>query len=133
MIRQPSSMSQLYAWHRRAVQHPDAWSLEDGVPHCGWYKMRLVKGGPWVPAEIRIEQDIDPDTGDLAADERFALYVEGIRQDDPEAAHDRMTWLTPISQAEFHRLMDMRLRDSRFFDARQPIDLSAAPSPPPGV
>ena len=32
-------------------------------PRPGYFKMRLVKGGPWVGAEIRHGPGVDPETG----------------------------------------------------------------------
>lgn len=130
MIRQPSTYAQLYDWHARALRGEDV-QISDGDVHAGWFKRRMVKGGPWVPVRIFVEREIDPETGELAAPERFVMEVEGIRSHrDPR---DDFTWLTPITKAEFDRLTDMRLRDSRFFDVHQRIDLSEAPTLPPGV
>lgn len=128
MIRQPSTFSQLYAWHRKAVacQQPDT---HDGLPEAGWFKRRLIKGGPWVPVRIYLEQDIDVETGELASDEVLRIEVEGLDAGDP-ASH--WTYLRPISRAQFEHLMDYRLRDTRMLDARQPIDLSEQPTFPQG-
>lgn len=35
-----------------------------GDPQPGFFKVRLVKGGPWVAARIRHEPPNDPDTGE---------------------------------------------------------------------
>jgi hypothetical protein len=130
MIRRPSSFARLHDWHRRAVAG-EAVATHDGLPHAGWYKRKLVKGGPWVPVRIYVERETCPETGDLTAPERLAMEVEGIRSDRDPA--DDFTWLTPISRSEYDWLMDARLRDTRFADSRAPIDLSDKPTPPPGV
>ncbi|RMA42161.1 hypothetical protein D9R08_12000 [Rhodophyticola porphyridii] len=103
----------------------------DGDAYAGWFKRRLVEGGPWVPVRIFVEREIDADTGELAGPERLVMEVEGIRSDRDPA--DTFSWLTPISRAEHDRLTDMRLRDPRFFTSTDRIDLSEAPTLPPGV
>ncbi|MBS8227133.1 hypothetical protein [Vannielia litorea] len=129
MIRQPSSLSQLYAWHRAALAGENP-PRHDGLPECGWFKRRLVKNGPWVPVRIYIEREIDPATGELTCDEIMRIEVEGLDGGDPA---NHWTYLTPITRREFDHLVDYRLRDSRMLDARQRIDLSNAPTPPQGV
>lgn len=71
-------------------------------PQCGWYKVMLVKGGPYVPAAIYIEREIDPDTGELLTDEIMRCEISG-RFHDPEDAW-LWCWETPISKAEFDYL-----------------------------
>lgn len=99
MIRQPSTMASLYAWHKAAMRD-QALPRHDGDPQCGWFKMRLVKGGPWIPVEIRIEREIDPITGELTGPEEFRCEVDGMRRDPAKV----WTYLTPISRAEFDAL-----------------------------
>lgn len=129
MIRQPSPMSRLFEWHRAALRG-ESPPRHEGDPQAGWFKRRMVKGGPWVPVRIYVDRDIDPVTGELTRDEVLRIEVEGIDKGDPA---DQWTYLTPISRAEFDHLMDYRLRDSRMADAMTPIDLSQTPTPPQGV
>lgn len=129
MIRQPSSFRQLHAWHSAALRGEQP-EQHDGIPHCGWYKRRLVGKGPWVPVRIYVDREIDPETGELTGPERLRCEVEGIDAGDPA---DIWTYLVPISLAEFRHLMDYRLRDSRMMDARRSLDLSERPTPPQGV
>lgn len=129
MIRQPSTLSHLYAWHRAAVAGENP-PRHEGEPQCGWYKRRLIKGGPWVPVRIYIDQVIDHETGELVCDERLRIEVEGLDGGDPI---EHWTYLTPISRDEFDHLVDYRLRDSRMLDARRKLDLSETPTAPQGV
>ena len=32
-----------------------------GLPACGTYRVRLVRGGPWLPARVAYEQTTDPE------------------------------------------------------------------------
>jgi hypothetical protein len=130
MIRSPSTYRQLFGWWEAAVAGRPA-VRHDGIAEAGFYKRRLVRGGPWVPVRIFVEREIDPDTGELTAPEVLRWEMEGLRQEtDPGEV---FSWLTPITKAEFDRLTDMRLRDHRYFDSGARIDLSASPTLPPGV
>lgn len=129
MIRQPTPFAQIYAWHRAAIAGENP-PMHDGLPEAGWFKRRLVKGGPWVPVRIYIHREIDCTTGELTEPEELRCEIEGIDGGDPEK---HWTYLKPISRDEFDHLMDYRLRDPRMLDARQPIDLSTTPTPPQGV
>lgn len=130
MIRQPSTMTQLYGWHRAAMNGENP-PRHDGIPHCGWFKRRLVKSGPWVPVRIFVDRDIDLASGELTRDEILRIEVEGVEAGDPA---EHWTYLTPITREEFNHLTDYRLRDSaRMLDTRRPIDLSAAPTLPQGA
>ena len=102
-MRRPSSISQLYAWHRAALAG-DAPPQHDGIPEAGWYRTRLVRGGPWVPVEIRVEREIDITTGELAAPERLVCEVDGMRRNPASI----WTNLQPISRADFDALSARR-------------------------
>lgn len=101
MIRQPST-AQLYGWLRAAVNGENP-PRHDGIPHCGWFKRRMVKNGPWVPVRIFIDRDIDLASGELTRDE--------------------------FNHLTDYRLRD----SVRMLDTRRPIDLSAAPTLPQGA
>lgn len=103
MMRRPSTAADLYAWHRAAVAG-ESPAIHPDLPECGWFKTRLVKGGPWVPARIWCERDIDPVTGDLTAPERTLCEVDGMRRDPARM----WTYLKPISRTEFDALSARR-------------------------
>jgi hypothetical protein len=73
-------------------------------PHPGFYKRRLVKGGPFVPVQIWIEGDRD-DAGELVDDERILCSVNGREAD----AVDNWMYccVHPISEAEFDYLTSL--------------------------
>lgn len=101
MIRRPTPREVAYRWHSEALKG----ALGDDVdyfgdePQCGWFKRRLVKGGPFVPARIWLDQCIDPETGELVADEVMLCEVDGQWAD----AEAQWPWLcaNPISEAEY--------------------------------
>lgn len=119
MIRQPSTAAQLYAWHREALRNPDI-ARYDGLPECGWFKRRMVRGGPWVAARIWCERDIDPETLELTAPEVLRCEVAGEYVDP--ALH--WTHLTPISHDEFLRLEAARTYDMTMAATHASVDLT---------
>lgn len=104
-MRQPTPISELYSWHRSAMEGR-LQAVHEDEPKCGWFKVRMVKGGPFVPASITIEREIDFETGELADDERFVCEVDG----EPRDAFKEWTWLAgrPISRADYDALSEMR-------------------------
>lgn len=98
-IRQPSPAAQLYAWHRAAISGGQPYR-HDGIAECGWFKTRLVRGGPWVPVEIRVEREVCPETHELLGPERLICICDGERRN----AASLWTYLTPISREEHKAL-----------------------------
>lgn len=121
MIRQPTPFAQLYAWHRAALagHRPP---IHDGDPQCGWFKTRLVKGGPFVPASISITRDIDPETGELASPERLICEVNGQPR-DPVSAWSSIC-KSPITRAEYRALQDLQKRYPQMAGTHARLDIA---------
>ena len=126
MIRQPSSFTQLYAWHRDAVAGRPV-ERHDGIPEAGWYRMKRVKGGPWVAVQIVCERDLDDETGELAAPERLIAIFDGARCD----AAAVWTYVQPISHDEYRALVERAGTDDRMAATMVPVDLASTPTRPP--
>ncbi len=122
MIRQPSSATQLFAWWRRAVINPDQ-PREPGIPEAGYYKRRMVRGGPWVAARVWCERDICPRTGELIAPERMRCEVDGQYADPVQ----QWTYLTPISREEYDAILQRRLNIAGMMTPHEPLDLTRRP------
>ena len=124
-MRRPTPLLRLLAWHRAALAG-DAPPIHDGIPECGWYKMRR-KGAHWVPVEIYVDREFD-ENGDLAADEQIkaSVYLE------PADAREIWTYLTPISRAEFRRLTHYLLSNQDTINPASHIDAGSAPTLPRG-
>ena len=121
-MRMPTPPSRAFAWHR-AYLAGEAPPTHDGLPECGFFKTRLVPGGPWVAARIWIEREIDPQTGELSAPEEYACEVDGQRRNP-----NRMwTYLKPISRAEYDALLHRRLMIPSMQASMAQVDLIAAP------
>lgn len=97
MNRTPTSHSAAYKWHRDTMAGKAPPITHE--PCCGWFRRRLVKGGPFVPARIFMEQPIDLETGELIGDEVMRCEVNGKSR----PADDEWTWLAdkPISREEY--------------------------------
>lgn len=123
MIRQPSSYAQLHAWWSEAIKTPDM-PRHDGIPECGFYRMQMVKGGPWVPVRVFVERTIN-DIGELDGPERLVADVAGERRDP------RGLWLrlNPISRAE-HAAIVARAAMPGAPDPNRPLNLMKSPKGP---
>jgi hypothetical protein len=125
-------MHEQLAWHRARLEDDDVPSHPD-EPEVGWYKIRLVKGGPWVPARIWLEQNIDPASGELVADEELRAELNGNSADP----YDQWIWLSarPISEQEFLYMEDLRrwaawhAPDEPAANPRTPIDFQTVRPP----
>lgn len=126
MMRRPTPAARLYAHHSAAVRG-EVPPVHDGMPECGWYKRRIVKGGPWVPVRIFVERDIDPETGELLGPERLVADVDGKRDDYP-ARH--WTHLAPITRAEYDALIRRQEAIERMAATHAAFDTSHTPMRP---
>jgi len=120
-MRQPTLLVRLYAWHRAALTGKVV-PIHEGEPQCGWFKTRMVKSGPFVPASITIQREVD-ENGELASDELLVCEVNGERRDPARA------WLSicknPISRAEYLELQDLQRRHPEMAATHAPIRLRA--------
>lgn len=87
------------AWWTSALAGESPLITEEAQP--GFYRRRLVKGGPFVPVHIWIERDVD-DAGDLVSDERIMCSVNGRIA----SAEEHWTYCCshPIAEPEFDYL-----------------------------
>ena len=115
MMRVPSPASQLYAWHRAALAG-DNPPIHDGLAECGFYKTKIVRGGPWAAVEIKVERDIDFETGELTAPERLVAICDGERRNPANL----WTYLTPISRDEHRALIGGQ---GKTYDLQKKINL----------
>ena len=133
-MSKPTPHAALYAWHTEAMKGVfGEFDIHIGEePQCGWFKRKLVKGGPFVPARVWMYQPVD-DEGDLCGDEVLQCEVDG-KFADPEEA---WSWLcgNPISEAEFKHLTALRQWSEEhaptepYANPRQPVDWQKVPTP----
>lgn len=102
-MSRPTPKETLLAWHANALLgvYGEPTTEFNENPECGWFKRRLVKDGPFVPARIWLYQPTD-ENGDLVGDEVMQCEVNG-KYADPET---QWSWLcgNPITEAEFNYL-----------------------------
>lgn len=87
-------------------------------PQVGFYKRRLVRGGAFVPVHVWLEEDIDPDTGELVGDSKLCCSVDGREA----CAEDH--WLYICDQAISEKQFDYMTSLSAFarrHDKREPL------------
>lgn len=117
-LRTPTTEQTALAWWRDALagKAPQITS----TPEAGYFKRKLVRGGPWVAALIWIESDVD-DNGELTGDERFRCQVGGQERDP----HEEWTWLcaNPVTKEEF----DFIVADAAWCRIHQPLAPEAQP------
>lgn len=127
-MRQPTPIKELFAFYRASLagEKPIAF---DGDIHVGWYKTTLIKNGPWVPARVFIDRDIDPLTGELTRDELLLCDIHGIRQTEVRAM-ERFAFFKAITREEFDELENRWTHQPG--DPRKPVNLSSQPTLPKG-
>lgn len=105
-MREPTTAAAALRWHTQALNDKALHlpvEAEFETPHCGWFMTRMVRGGPWVPARIWIEQELCPDTGELLSDEVMKCEIAGQLRDPYESWH--YLFREPIEEAAYLYLM----------------------------
>lgn len=120
MIRQPTSAEMSLGWWRRSVSGERVPRVED-EPQCGFFKRRMVRGGPFVPVAIYLDQEIDPDTGELVAPEELRAIVNG-QPTDPARV---WAYARPISREEYDALTGIRDHHEFMAATHVAVDLGA--------
>ncbi len=128
-MREPTPDHVAYAWYwaKMAGSNPQT----DDTPHCGWFKRRLVKGGPFVPARIWLVSEVDEETGELLTDEIMQAECNGAFADPWHL----WSWVNghPIPEHEFRYMEALREHAARhepdhpMADPRKPINNLTTP------
>ncbi len=89
-------------------------------PEVGWYWLRLVRHGPWLPVAIIKETSLDPNFPDNPMDRSpvLACYV-GQCEVDPIWAWHRCAG-NPITEEQYTKMLG-----EPAVDANQPVDIRA--------
>lgn len=124
-MRQPTPEDQSLAWWRDAVTFGET-SRHDGEPQAGWFKRRMVKGGPWVPVRIWLHQSIDPETGELDEPEILMAEQNGWTINPATI----WTHLRPIGRDEYEALTERHRTMPDMAATHAAIDLAATPIGP---
>lgn len=101
------------------------WILSPaGTPAPGYYRAKMIKGGPFVPISLRLfDGDRDAD-GKLMSDQKFELTVD--REVFDWTTYQPLTG-EPIDEAEYQHLVRCRDYDTTYVpalaEARVAIDL----------
>lgn len=122
-MRQATTEPEAYRWWRDTLAGLRPARHEDD-PQCGFYKTRVVRGGPWVGVAIWLEQDIDPETGELTAPETFAAICNGQNR-RPDWIRRNWTYFRPISAADYDALIGFQSSISEMAATNARLDLAA--------
>ena len=126
-MRTPTPEAVALAWWYEAVAAGGREiARHDGDPQAGWFKGRMVKGGPWVPVRLWLHQSIDPDTGELDEPEKLMGEQNG-RSINPALV---WTYLRPISLEEYEALTERHRTLPVMAATHAAIDLTATPIGP---
>lgn len=117
-MRSPTSLDVQYDFWRRSVAGERVPRTEED-PQAGFYKIRMVRGGPFIPVEIWLEQEIDPETGELTAPEE----LQAICNAQPCDPLDVWTYCRAISAEEYDALTGARQSIPAMGDTHTKLDL----------
>lgn len=129
-MRCPTDLMEAFQWWSDALAGLRPQITTE--PRCGFYQRRFVRGGVMVPVAIWIEQEVDPETGELSGDERMVCVVNG----EPASAEDTWTYCAgnPIPESEY-RFLESRHKWARAYAPGDPfaspakkIDFNALPA-----
>ena len=126
-MREATPENELYAWWSRAIANK-CTPRHDADPQCGYYARREVKGGPLLPVHVFMEQEIDPETGELAADEVIRAEELGWSKDPVPL----WTYLRPISREQYDALVERHRTDDAMQSTHVALDLGDKPTRPGG-
>ena len=124
-IRQPTPAAEIYRWWRAALADP-RHPRHESEPQSGWFKMRMVKDGPWIPCRIWVEREVDPATGELMAPEVLRCEVGGERR-NPERV---WTSVRAITREAYDALVRLQAENSAMSATMVPYDTSKEPMRP---
>lgn len=126
-MRTPTPARVMYAAHSRRIAG-DAVPIHDGEPEPGWYRMRAVKNGPWLPVHIYYRQVIDDETGELMEPEEIIAERMGHAV-DPERV---WTYCQPISRETYDALVERHRTQDVMAATHAAVDLGKKPIRPSG-
>lgn len=131
LARPVEPVEEPFAWWEDELKEPGQ-NLPD-MPQCGFYKKRLVQGGPFVPAVVARERELDIVSGEQTGRDILICVVDGKRG-DPHTEWSRLA-MNPISKEE-HGFMVADADHAKRYRAgdpkaqpRQRIDLVTTPAP----
>lgn len=126
MIRQPTTPETAREWWNRALRDPSTPRVED-EPQVGFYRMRKVKNGPWLPVKIYLHQVTD-ENGELTEPETIEVEVNGW----PEEPDRVWTYCKPITEADFDALNERHRIMPAMNEVTRKYDISETPILPQG-
>lgn len=95
-------------------------------PQPGYYKTRLVRNGPFVPARVWFNVPERDEAGDLLDDEGLMMEIDGQRINGEQTINEKWLWMygNPIDKQEY----DFMIADSDHAKQYRPEDPKAKPT-----
>lgn len=115
-----------------AIRVDRGHALDPDIPETGFYRIRLVKGGPYCALRIWLGHGIDPATNEEVQERGFRWQCSLNGQRVPFERYWPGCARDQISEDEHDRLVAAsRTMDpaSPFYDSKRPINRMAAPMP----
>ena len=99
--------------------------MSGDAPQPGHYKTRLVKGGPFVPARVWLNETDKDEAGDYLEDQGLMMEIDG-EFINPQYIDQKWVWMmgNPITKQEY----DFLLADSDHAKQYRPDDPKAQPT-----
>ena len=108
----------------QAVEGTLSAAREIGTPQPGFFRLRLVRGGPWVSARIYLPCPVDPEFGyPMDRSRHLTAEIDGAVDARPDAV--TKIWITgrPITAADFAFMN----ADADWCRRHAPLEPKAAP------
>jgi hypothetical protein len=126
-MRSPTPPDKVFGFYWRALSGEREEIIEQ-EPHAGWWQIRLVKRGPWVPVRIWLEQEIGED-GELLGPEVVKCEIDNA-PGDPLTV---WTWCcrNPIEEHHYRYLVALRawqrVNEPDLWNPYRPVDMTETP------
>jgi hypothetical protein len=126
-MRSPTTPDKVFGFFWRALAGEQQDVIES-EPQAGWYQLRRVKRGPWLPVKIWLVQEAGDD-GELLAPEVLKATLDGDEIDP----RDVWQWCCthPIASHHFDYLTALRawqrINEPDRWDPFKPVDMTETP------
>jgi hypothetical protein len=125
--REPTPPDHVFGFYWRALNGARE-EITEQDPQAGWWQIRLVKRGPWVPVRIWLEQEIG-ECGELLSPEVLKCTVDGAEKDPREVWQWCCT--RPIEEHHFRYLTALRawqrVNEPDRWDPYKAVDMAETP------
>lgn len=111
-IRTPTDPIQAQAYWRRMAYRETDGEMPDptGLISCGYYRFRMVKGGPWLPVCVYLHAETD-DLGELTEPETHMIAIFGQEARPLTEAMAENLGLHVVTEEEYRAMLLAAMRN----------------------